>query len=90
MKLREQNDASTSALRAYAQHERPLSARPERSEAKSKDERATNFTPLRLVGGGIAPLFAGDGQCYEGTEKNEARKLDPDQQEIVRPQWRVL
>jgi len=41
MKLREQNDASTSALRAYAQHERPFSARPERSAAKSKDERAT-------------------------------------------------
>jgi hypothetical protein len=38
--------ASTSALCAYARHERPSSARPERSEAKSKDTQNANFLPL--------------------------------------------
>ena len=46
MKLRTRFRASTSPLRGYAQHERPFSARPERSAAKSKDERNANFAPL--------------------------------------------
>jgi hypothetical protein len=42
--------AATSALCAYAQHERPFSARPERSEAKSKDTQNANFLPLPIKG----------------------------------------
>jgi len=46
VKLRIYWHASTSPLRGYAQHERFFSARPERSGAKSKDERNANFLPL--------------------------------------------
>jgi hypothetical protein len=59
-KLRIRFRASTSPLRGgacpersrRAQHERRFSARPERSVAKSKDERNANFAPLPLEGGG--------------------------------------
>jgi hypothetical protein len=46
IKLRRRPRASTLPLRGYAQHERPFSARPERSVAKSKDERTSNLMPL--------------------------------------------
>jgi hypothetical protein len=50
MKLRIRLRASTSPLRGDAQHERHFPARPERSAAKSKDERSTNFVPLPYGG----------------------------------------
>ena len=67
-KLRIDPRASTSPLRGYAQHERPFSARPERSEAKSKDERNANFTPLPgwAKARGIEKLELGCGCLYQG------------------------
>jgi hypothetical protein len=50
--VKERARASTSPLCGYAQHERPFSARPERSEAKSKDAQNANFPPLPLMGEG--------------------------------------
>jgi hypothetical protein len=60
MKLRIRFRASTSPLRGVvypersrrAQHERPFPARPERSAAKSKDERNANCAPLPWQGEG--------------------------------------
>src|SRR5215831_5388085 len=63
MKLRIRFRASISPLRGYAQHERHFSARPERSVAKSKDERNANFAPLVFRAGvvfGILPSVSYD------------------------------
>jgi hypothetical protein len=62
MKLRTYLRASTSPLRGYAQHERLFFARPERSGAKSKDERNANFLPLPCQGeGSTSEARAGEG-----------------------------